>query len=80
MSVGLKLRDGLIAYAAMGVDRDSGVTAYAFADARLVAMGYPEKVAWSIIDRLERKGYIEYGVSSRSGWLTSSGIEALRTS
>jgi len=79
--LGQKLRDGLRVYADMSEDRRSN-DGYcgAFADARLVELGYPEKVADSIIERLARKGYTECGVSERSGWLTPSGIEALRTS
>jgi len=48
------------------------------ADELLIARGYPPKVAASIIDRLDRRGYIEYGVSARSGWLTPEGKVALR--
>jgi len=48
------------------------------ADQWLIDRGYHPKVAASIIDRLDRKGYIEYGVSARSGWLTDEGIDALR--
>lgn len=76
---GQKLRDGLDVYEAMRV-HSVGHAGYCgdFADARLIAKGYPPKVADSIIERLARKGWIEYGVSARSGWLTDAGRAVLR--
>ena len=68
--LGQKMRDGLEAYAIRG---DT------FADDWLVVVkGYEPKVAASIIDRLARRGYIEYGVSARTGWLTPEGIQAAK--
>jgi hypothetical protein len=76
--LGDKLADGLRVYADMDAHRRA-LDGYCgdFADVRLVALGYPDKVADSIIDRLARKGWIEYGVSARSGWLTDEGIAVL---
>lgn len=34
---------------------------------------YGEKVVDAKIDKCDRKGYIEYGVSQRSGWLSKKG-------
>jgi len=39
----------------------------------------PEKVAYRALERAERHGLIEYGVSLRTGWLTEKG-EALLSS
>ena len=69
MSVGPKLANGLRVYA-MRSGRPADML---FADEMLEALGYEPKVAASIIDRLARKGWIEYGVSARSGWLTPAG-------
>lgn len=68
MRLGPKLQDGLRAYAERGE---------MFADEWLIRRGYHPNVAASIIDRLDRKGFIEYGVSARSGWLTDRGREVL---
>jgi len=73
--VGPKLFDGLTVYAIR-----SGRPGMLFADEMLEALGYPPKVAASIIDRMERKGWIEYGVSPRSGWLTEKGWKAAEES
>lgn len=35
--------------------------------------GQPEKVCERAMERAERRGLIEYGVSLRSGWLTEKG-------
>lgn len=35
--------------------------------------GQPEKVCFRAMERAERRGLIEYGVSLRSGWLTDEG-------
>ena len=71
--LGPKLRDGLRSFADLEADRSGP-----FADLRLQALGYPPKVANSIMGRLERRGWIEYGVSVRSGWLTDEGRAVLR--
>lgn len=76
-TMGVKLRDGLLAYSAMEADRAESFGDYDFADARLVAMGYHPNVADSIVERLARRGWVEYGVSARSGWLTAEGRAAL---
>lgn len=36
-----------------------------------------EKVCYRAMERAERKGYIEYGVSLRSAWITDKGKELL---
>lgn len=74
---GQKLLDGLRAFEAMDLDRAETFGEYAMADERLEAMGYHPNVAASIIERLGRKGLIEWGVSARTGWLTEKGKEAL---
>lgn len=40
--------------------------------------GEPEKVCFRAMERAERRGLIDYGVSLRTGWLTEKG-EALLT-
>lgn len=37
-----------------------------------------EKAVWAKLDELERRGYLEGGVSLRTGQLTEKGIEKLR--
>jgi hypothetical protein len=37
------------------------------------ATGQPEKVVYRAMERAYNRGYIEYGVSMRSGWLTEKG-------
>lgn len=37
-----------------------------------------EKVVSRKLEELARRGYIEYGVSTRAGWLTEKGKTALR--
>jgi hypothetical protein len=45
-----------------------------FVDAILMeATGQPEKVVYRAMERAYNRGYIEYGVSMRSGWLTEKG-------
>ncbi|WP_057766707.1 hypothetical protein [Cytobacillus praedii] len=39
--------------------------------------GEPEKVCYSAMERDRAKGYIECGVSLRTGWLTEEGKEFL---
>ena len=35
--------------------------------------GQPEKVCYRAMGRAERRGFIDFGVSLRTGWLTGSG-------
>lgn len=42
-----------------------------------VCARWGEKVVLSTFERLSRRGYIEYGVSERTGWLTDKGRVAL---
>lgn len=35
--------------------------------------GEPEKVCYRACERAANKGYIEYGVSLRAGWITDAG-------
>ena len=37
----------------------------------------PEKVVYAAMERDFKKGYIEYGVSLRTGWVTEEGYEYL---
>jgi len=39
--------------------------------------GEVEKVCYKAMERAEKRGYIEYGVSLRTGWLTKEGLELL---
>lgn len=39
--------------------------------------GQPEKVCWSAMERADRHGLIEYGVSLRCAWLTEKGFKLL---
>jgi len=41
------------------------------------ATGQPEKVCYRAMERAESRGYIEYGVSLRTGWLTEKGKELM---
>jgi hypothetical protein len=41
--------------------------------------GQPEKVCFRAMERADRRGYLEYGVSLRTAWLTDKG-KALLTS
>ena len=38
---------------------------------------FPEKVIYAKMAKLDRRGLIEYGVSLRTGWLTSKGLARL---
>jgi len=40
--------------------------------------GQPEKVCYRAMERASNRGYIEYGVSLRTGWLTDEGIRLLK--
>ena len=40
--------------------------------------GFPFKVIQRAMERVESKGFIEYGVSLRSGWLSDKGKEFVR--
>lgn len=40
--------------------------------------GQPEKVCYRAMERAAKRGYIEYGVSLRTGWLTDKGDELLK--
>ena len=51
-----------------------------FAYRVLYDAGVPTKVVEAKFQRFYRRGWIEYGVSLRTGWLTAKGKEALRTS
>lgn len=39
--------------------------------------GQPERVCYRALERAERRGLIEYGVSLRTGWLTDKGRAVL---
>ena len=48
-----------------------------------VARGFHENVVSAKYDKFDRKGYMDYGVSLRTGWLTEKGkarLEELRQS
>ena len=40
--------------------------------------GLPEKVCYRACQRAETRGYIDCGISLRSGWLTESGEKLLK--
>lgn len=40
--------------------------------------GEPMKVCWRAMERADRRGLVEYGVSLRTGWLTDAGRAALK--
>lgn len=40
--------------------------------------GQPVKVCYRAMERAEERGYIEYGVSLRTGWITDKGKELLK--
>lgn len=42
--------------------------------------GQPEKVCYRAMERAERRGYLECGVSLRTAWLTEKGAALLRAS
>jgi hypothetical protein len=39
---------------------------------------YPPKVVWAALDREDRRGHINWGVSMRRPWLEGKGEQALR--
>lgn len=39
--------------------------------------GQPFKVCYRAMERAEERGFIEYGVSLRTGWLTESGLDLI---
>jgi len=39
--------------------------------------GEPEKVCYVAMERADDRGYIDYGVSLRAGWVTDEGAELL---
>lgn len=43
-----------------------------------VILEQPEKVCYRAMERAERRGYIEYGVSLRTGWLTQKGRDLIK--
>ena len=45
---------------------------------QMVAMGFPEKVVYAKMDKFAKRGWIEVGVSTRTGWITRKGREALK--
>lgn len=47
-----------------------------FADAPLLEMGYTDDQVQSMFDLIEDMGWIDYGVSQRTGWLTDEGEAA----
>lgn len=50
-----------------------------FADSILEQMtGEPPKVCERAMERAEKRGLIESGISLRTGWLTQAGLELLR--
>lgn len=40
--------------------------------------GEPEKVCYRAMERADERGYVEYGVSLRTGWLTDKGKALLK--
>ena len=49
-------------------------------EALSVETGQPEKVCYRAMERACDRGYIEYGVSLRTGWLTKEGKALLENS
>ena len=49
-----------------------------FAYEILTDMGFPINVIYAKYIKLNKKGYVEYGVSIRTGWLTDEGIAKLK--
>lgn len=47
-------------------------------EALAVETGQPEKVCYRAMERADRRGYLEYGVSLRTAWLTAKGEELVR--
>jgi hypothetical protein len=54
------------------VNGNDGLSAYT-----LLCSKYPTKVVMAKYDMANRKGYLDYGVSLRTAWLTSKGEQAL---
>lgn len=46
-------------------------------EALALETGQPEKVCYRAMERADRRGLIECGVSLRTGWLTKAGAELL---
>lgn len=49
-----------------------------FAYEVLIGQGIPEKVVYAKYDNIDSKGYVNCGVSLRTGWLTQKGIDRLK--
>lgn len=52
---------------------DSALNGECAIDLLVASTGAPCKVALRAIERAGHRGYVEFGVSFRSGWLTESG-------
>lgn len=64
------------AYAEMEKQRDEVAIDYEYPYVILQRWtGQPEKVCYRAMERADEHGYIEYGVSLRTGWLTDKGKE-----
>lgn len=52
-------------------------------DPRVAIMPSGERIDWNrglyILEKWDRKGWWDYGVSLRAGWLTDAGLSALQT-
>lgn len=64
-----KLKSG--PFGLFGVEQDP-TPPYPY-EALAAETGQPEKVCYRAMERAERRGLIEYGVSLRTGWLTPAG-------
>jgi hypothetical protein len=71
--------DVCLAYAALMMAREKGF--HCEWPYELLATRYDchQKVAYRACERAHRRGYLDYGVSLRSGWLSEKGKELILT-
>ncbi len=71
------ITDAMVVTAYNDANRLGGAERNVFAyDILCGVLGCPEKVAYAAMERAADRGFIEYGVSLRTGWITPKG-EAL---
>lgn len=66
-------------YQEIGARSGLSPTDRTMADAILIGWGWHPKQADAILEKAADRGYIEYGVSARTGWLTDKGRALLHS-
>lgn len=57
--------------------REQPSSCFAYEDPRLA--GHPFKCVWARMEQAVDLGFIDYGVSLRTGWLSDKGMRAMMT-